>query len=99
MQISIALAFDNRPMAPLTTFFIEYRLGVLLLPLPWLIVAIGSLIRGRIATHNLVLFASSLILSLGTLSIIMAIGFSLPWLPTKIVSSGSKPPSATATPK
>ena len=98
MQISIALAFDH-PMAPLTTFFIDYRLGVLLLPLPWLIVAVCAFVRGRMASHHLVLFSSSLILSLGTLSIIMAIGFSLPWLPTKIVSTGIKPPSSTPIPK
>ena len=55
MQSSIALAFD-RPMPPLTTFFIDYRLGVLLLPLPWLIVAAYSFVRGRMSTHNLVLF-------------------------------------------
>jgi hypothetical protein len=98
MQSSIALAFDY-PMSPLTSFFIDYRLGVLLLPLPWLLGAVYSLVRGRIISHHLVLFSSSLILSLGTLSIVMAIGFSLPWLPTKFVSTGIKPPTTAPTPR
>ena len=98
MQSSIALAFD-RPMPPLTTFFIEYRLGVLLLPLPWLVVAVYVFVCGRMAAHQLVLFSSSLILSLGTLSIIMAIAFSVPWLPAKMSSVGIKPPTGTSTSK
>ena len=98
MQSSVALAFD-RPMPALTTFFFDYRIGILLFPAPWLVFAIYALVRGRTATHHLVLFSSSLILALGTLSIIIAIGFSLPWLPAKIVTMGHSQPSATPIPK
>jgi hypothetical protein len=83
MESAIADSFD-RPVAPVTMFFIHYRLGVLLFPLPWLLVAACALVRGRMASHQLVLFASSLILSLGTLLITVAIVFSKPWIPYKL---------------
>jgi hypothetical protein len=79
---AIAETFD-RPMAPATMFFIHHRVGVLLFPLPWLLVAVYALVRGRMASHQLVLFSSSLMLSLGTLSIMVALVFSLPWIPYK----------------
>ena len=57
---------------------------MLLFPLPWLVVAAYSLVRGRMASHQLVLFSSSLILSFGTLLIVVAIVFSMPWIPYKL---------------
>jgi hypothetical protein len=74
-------AFDHdRPLNPLTAFFLDHNIAVLLLPLPWLAVAVHALIRGRMFTHQLVLFSSTLILTMGSFSILMAIGLSLPWL-------------------
>lgn len=70
----------GHPMDPLTTFFFDHRISVLLLPLPWLAVAVHALIRGRMLAHQLVLFSASLILSIGTLAIVMAVCFSVPWL-------------------
>jgi len=78
----------HHPIARLTAFFFEYRLGVLLFPLPWVGVAIISCARGRIHTHSLVLFSSTLILSICILSIVMALALSLPWLPERIVTMG-----------
>jgi hypothetical protein len=69
-----------RPLPPITSFFFHHRIGVMLSPLPWAIVAIGAIIRGRMATRNLIAFSSSLILSLVVLTILMGLAFTVPWI-------------------
>jgi len=89
----------HHPYAPLTQFFFDYRLGILLFPVPWLGVSIAACIRGHMRTLHQVMFSSTLILSLGTLSIVLALAFSLPWLPAKFVTMGARQSSAASIPK
>lgn len=89
MEREVEIAFHH-PSAPLTQFFFDYRLAILLFPLPWLGAGIVACIRGNMRPLHLVMFSSTLILSLGTLSIVMALAFSLPWLPTKFVTMAGK---------
>lgn len=90
---------NHHPYAPLTQFFFDYRLAILLFPIPWLGVGITACVRGHMRTLYLVMFSSTLILSLGTLSIVLALAFSLPWLPAKIVTIGARHASAASLPK
>jgi len=91
MESSIVLAFANRPMPALTMLFIDCRIGVLLLPAPWFAFAVYSVARRAPSTHALIFFSASLILALGTLCVVLAVGFSLPWLPADIRIYGVRP--------
>ena|SRR5687767_11985338 len=92
---SIVARTSERPIPYLTTMCLNSRIGVLLLPLPWIAFAVYSFFRGRPAVHHLVMFSSTLVLALGTVAIVMAIALSLPWFPPDIRTIGIKQPVAT----
>jgi len=75
-----AYSLGGRPLAPLTSFFLDYRILLLLFPSPWLVFAIYSLFRGPQSAHTLILYSSTLILGLVALTIIVAIAFVIPWI-------------------
>jgi hypothetical protein len=71
---------NGQPAPRITTFFFDYPILVMLFPLPWFVVAAWAVIRGRMAARNLILFSSSLILSLLVLAIFMTLVFTIPWI-------------------
>jgi hypothetical protein len=73
--------FGEIPMPEITQFFFDHEQHAVLFSLPWLAYAAFALFRGRAAFHHLVLYSSSLILSVVVLAIAAAIGLMLPWFP------------------
>jgi hypothetical protein len=91
MESSLLRAFANRPMPPVTMLFIDYRIAILLLPIPWLLFAVYLCAWRPTAARQLVFFSATLTLALVTLGILMAIAFTVPWLPPDMRTLGMKP--------
>ena len=86
-RVLIALAFKGVAMPPGTEFFLRNRLGLLILPAPWLLYAIWIIARGTAPIRVLIAFASTLILVLLTTTIVLGIEMDLPWGQHRVMTS------------
>ena len=75
---------DGFPLPWLTLRCLSFRLGILLLPVPWLAVAVWLIARNDSSPFRLVAFSSTLLLALVSATIIIIIALALPWLPRRI---------------
>jgi hypothetical protein len=72
------------PMPWLTLRCLDFRLCILLLPVPWLAVAVWLISRNDSSAFRLVAFSSTLLLALVSATIFIIIALALPWLPFRI---------------
>ena len=80
---SYEASFGLRPAPSITEVFFDYGRHALLLPLPWLAIALFAMVRGRMAQHNLLLYSCSLVLSVVLLALTAATAVTFPWLPVR----------------
>jgi hypothetical protein len=75
---------SSPPPPALTQLFLKGTEGFITLLVPWLLYAIGVIIRGKINPRELIAFASTLGITLLTGAILFAIGMHFPWVPYPI---------------
>ena len=72
------------PLPWLTLRCLDFRLGILLLPVPWFAVAVWLIARNDSSPFRLVAFSSTLLLALVSATILIIIALAIPWLPHRI---------------
>ena len=74
----------SRPLPALTQLCIDYRIAVMLVPLPWAAAAVFLIVRRNSSPFSLTAFSSTLIIALLTAAIIVIAALAFPWLPMRI---------------
>ena len=72
------------PLPQLTRFTLAFRLAILLLPVPWLALAVRLIARNNASAFGLTAFSSTLILALLSAAIFVIVTLAIPWLPIRI---------------
>ena len=70
----------NRPLPNATQFFMDYRLAVALLPSPWALVAGWLVWRERTSAFSLILFSSTLLMTVVTVAVLVITALTMPWI-------------------
>jgi hypothetical protein len=84
MEASYAEVLGNQPLPMLTQLCNKYKSAILLLPMPWLVAAGSVISRGKLSDFALLTFTSTLFLALISLTVIVVVGLSFPWIPRNI---------------
>jgi ABC-type sugar transport system permease subunit len=74
----------SRPLPALTTFCLDFRLAILLLPIPWLAAAVWLIGRTKTSAFSMTAFTSTLLITLLSAAIVVIVGLAFPWLPIRI---------------
>ena len=80
---SFRLYLAGRPLPALTMLCLDYRLLVLLLPVPWVAAAVWLIVRRDSSSFSITAFSSTLLIALVTAVVMVIVGLAFPWLPMK----------------
>ena len=86
----VDLAFKGIPMPELTTIFFNNTQGFVAFSIPWLICAVGVIVRGTAAPRELIAYSSTLAAALLTGTILFGTAMILPWLPQRITNMNAR---------
>ena len=82
IQVSIHSFNDTgKPLPFATRLCLDFRFAILLLPAPWLAVAVRMITRNDASTFHLTAFSSTLLIALLNIALFVIITLAIPWLP------------------